>query len=101
MASPLPRSGAGLRQVFPDFDGEEPETKTICPACTGMKVRCCAFCKGCGKKELEPAGPRLYRWVACDSCKGEGAFPCNLCQGQGMVTASRASGFRKRLAGYG
>jgi len=100
MASPLPKSAVGVRDAFPDYDGNEDETKTICPACNGVKQRKCWFCRGSGKKELVPVNARMYRWIACDPCKGEGGFPCGLCRGQGMVTATRASGFRKKLQGY-
>lgn len=72
MASLLPK--AFPPAIVPDYDGGEAETKTICPAC-----------KGCGKSELIPTGPSVYRWVACSLCKGEG-----------LIVASKASGWRLR-----
>lgn len=58
-----------------DDYSEEPETKTICPAC-----------RGSGKKWLVPVGPSTYRFIII----------CDLCDGNGMCTASKASGFRRR-----
>jgi hypothetical protein len=84
-------------------DAEEPETKTLCPACQGSKVRKCVVCRGCGKSELVPVegdgnlrNRGVYRWVLCEPCKGNGCFTCGVCKGQGMVSISHASDWRRQ-----
>jgi hypothetical protein len=70
------RPGAGLYQYFEEW--REEETKTRCPAC-----------KGAGKVSIEkvkdPSNVDTYRFILC-----------GLCLGEGRVTASKASEFRKK-----
>lgn len=70
------RPGAGLGAVLDEW--REEETKTKCPACNGA-----------GKVNItrveDPSNVGLYRFILCEFCLGEG-----------VVTASRASGFRRK-----
>lgn len=87
MLNPLPRSDPD------DFE----ETKTSCPACRRSFIERCHACAGSGKAELTQVDPKVYRFVLCETCDGEGSIgPCRLCLGTGMVAVSRASGFRRR-----
>lgn len=56
--------------VIPSGHRDE-ETKTTCPKC-----------KGSGKKSMTKFGPSMYSFVACE-----------LCDGEGMCTASKAKDF--------
>lgn len=89
---PLPHS------TDPWVDIHEEETKTSCPACAASGVIQCLRCKGAGNTDLEPVAPRQYRWIRCTACDGRGHYGvCTYCHGAKMITATSASGVRRKL----